>query len=125
MSTFPYTRSAATVRKLLKRFGRSVTVKSRSTTTPAGEPWEDGGKEAVTSIVTNAVFLDEVLAGQADDPRYQAWIGKIFLEAPLDGTDLRPFRVIRDGTRHVELSSIDPLKPGDLDIMYIASKKGG
>lgn len=126
MSTFDYLSKAETARRLITKFGRSVTILSRDTSFPAGEEWEDGGLEAETTKTVDAVFLDELLMGSitiSDDDR--AWLGMILIAPPEDGTDLRRFHVIRDGTRHVELVSCLPLEPGDADVLYIAKKKGG
>jgi hypothetical protein len=125
VSTFPYGETAADVRELLNEFGRAVTISKRASTSPVGEPWEDGGAEAETSVEVNAVFLDELIGMTPDNDADRTWIGTILVEPPATGEDLSGYDLIRDGSRHVELASVAPLKPGDLTVLYVARKVGG
>lgn len=113
-----YTRLAATALRLITKYGRDVTLKFATDTSPpdADQPWEPGAPSYVTKVVKGVIFpIDEkyvdgttVLA--TDE---QALVAAKNLPAVPD-----PKTVLLDGTTPYKTVKVDPIGPGDIALVY-------
>jgi len=122
---FDYSSLAATATRLIEKFGRSVTLtKKGSTSTTAGKPWQGGTAVDSTSTSIKAVADQTASATLADafreDTRVKSSDTLIIIDGavePEEGDKLV------DGTQTYEIVSTRSLKPGDTALAYFVAMR--
>lgn len=110
----------ASVRRLITRFGRSITLQQHSTTAGT-DPWK--GDQALADSST----VDAVEADLLGDEAVQKWLEQedfrlatniLLVAEPTDGFVVRETTQVVDGSITYGVQAVKALKPGGTDLLY-------
>lgn len=123
MSEFDYTRPLATAQRLIKRFGRSISLQGVSTELANPSNPLAGPVAPPPPIVgIPATFVPpsslQVLGFSARMTELFANCEQICIVAPIDNTDFSSMKFLYDSGKRWKISLIEKLKPGDLTVLY-------
>lgn len=117
MALFDYSRSAATAKRLIDRFGREVTLR-RPSGAAGADPWEPGADES-SDLTVRAAVVDFERRLVADGTVQRG--DKRFLIAASDLGDERvepDWRIIDRGETYRLVEPLGTIEPGDTVVMY-------
>lgn len=110
---------ADTIKRLITKHGRSVTLKKLSRTpTTSAKPWRGTGTTDDPDVTTTAfaVFID-YKNSEIDGEMIKA--GDLMaLVAAISGVDLREYNVLTDGTEEWSIMDVELIKPGTIEFLY-------
>lgn len=109
---FDYTKSRATATRLIKRFGKDVTLHSRSASGTEYDP-----TIAETTPTLRVVDLNRVLATQGNGGLVVGSRRTLLAEAKTGVTPKKDDEVEMDGVKHT-IDEARPLSPGTVTILW-------
>lgn len=111
-----YSGNVALARKLIDKFGRTVTVE-KSSNIPADSNREWRGESASATLDVSAVLLDFDEA-DIDGTAVKRGDKRALVAPPTTGEDLTGYETLVDEGRTWRIESVQVLRPGSATILY-------
>lgn len=115
-----YSKNAATVLRLIEKFGRTVTIDKLSTTAADPNAPQDGPADPhvpAASVTLKAAVIEPSSLNQTDD-RLKRVSAAAYVAGSATVEDLRTFTRLTDGSDRYRIDWVDALKPGDTVVLY-------
>lgn len=125
--TFDYTALEATAKRLIERFGRSISFFKESETAADSDAPFDGPAPFDSDTAPAEQKIENVKAVfvGAGDTKFQDELGGLirhgsagFLIYGSVSSELENFDVVVDGSDLWKIDNVEPLKPGDTNVIY-------
>lgn len=120
MTAFDYSRSVATAKRLIARFGKAGAIRRTSYTDSAGTPWDTSDDVVNVTDHTVTLVVTDYALRERDNTLIGATDRRVLIST--DGLAITPTSadlVVVDGAAH-EIVRISPLQPGSTVILWEA-----
>lgn len=113
-----YTKAAATAQRMIEKYGRTVTLVSRSAVpTDVTKPWR--GDTAGDAVKTDVIAVEEQSTVENTPASLLGRVRALYLVAfGTAGVDLLGYSQLIDNGQVYEIEKIDALSPGPSTLMY-------